>query len=522
MAREQQGSLHWITEFYQSESNCWHFRAVFKGEEASSRSYPIGALLALRPWHVFNGTRYEPKKGKLQLIELDDLADGELIRLADIGFYKSHETIGPQWAWRIQSGHEDYVFPCTELARGLFLVNSAMVQAMMRPSGLNSLFPPPKLDMDNLHFDFSKYVTASAITRPFLHQLAWIYLDEEAMRAWSDIYRLNVVTPDRGTQRGTNFRFVPPSLKSTSISFVGMPLSAVKKNTILVLDIRSIVLPTLPISQISYTHPRMQDIRRVGAQTGQTRIKTVNASPQAHVQQTGYSAGINNTQQQAPVPGTDLQRSQHIRVTKVNQGAAVVTETPVIIKSLLSEANSAKKVSADESIFGGDLPPIQFSTAENPLSCDDSLYPFAEACRQLRQHDVRRTVAIAIEQIEGHQDFCHVNGRSRRCCVAEVITPGQQPIILMEMERKEDKGNNKNRGCSILEIRRGKPMETSSIVRAVLAAAPKSPQGWKELDDFADSKSLDFVRHIHPTNLDRCDIEAKIGRLKAMLARRLE
>ena len=155
---------------------------------------PIGLLPILKLGQVFS-------EGKLMTLAVKGIFGKAVI--SDVSVYQEITSAeipkalysfdgnqgGVQRLFKYQTDNGEIFIPTIELIRYLFLHNRTLANALMRPSGIMSLFSP---EMPGHHAELTLNFTAempkSSLSQQFAQEFAWLALDPDARKSWDSVY----------------------------------------------------------------------------------------------------------------------------------------------------------------------------------------------------------------------------------------------------------------------------------------------------------------------------------------------
>ncbi|EAO9488653.1 hypothetical protein AKL49_25600, partial [Salmonella enterica] len=132
-------------------------------------------------------------RGKIEKLFLKQVQNGQLTparkafgkELYKLFFKENYEEL----CWVIQHEDKDVVVPCIEIIRAFLTPSRFLANAIVHPTGLESLI----LDTDDRSGDYyinlSKAIPKSYINRGLIAHLVWLYNDRLAKKAWNQVYQ---------------------------------------------------------------------------------------------------------------------------------------------------------------------------------------------------------------------------------------------------------------------------------------------------------------------------------------------
>ncbi len=256
--------LYWIVGTVVNEESSCFLRPVLRGVETGNFHVcrqPIGMLPILTLGQYYHGGRLlrVSQRGEPITCVIPDIADYEEITSAEIPellYSFDNRRTGTQRLFKYKTAELEVLIPTTELIRYLFVHNRTLANAMMRNSGLMTLFRAVRPDFyEELHIDFTEDMPRKAISDKFAEEFSWLAVDKEARKSWDSIFTLS---------HGQNYlSFTPPSIKDSKCEF-----RVVKRgNQMLVLEIMLMSGKVQPCKKLIYTHPSMKQAIKIDVNT---------------------------------------------------------------------------------------------------------------------------------------------------------------------------------------------------------------------------------------------------------------
>lgn len=440
--------LYWIvgTEF-NDESACF-IRPVLRGVESGSFHMcrqPIGLMpiLTLGQYYQEGRLLHLPHRGNPETCVISDLANYEEITTADIptSLYTFHsQTTGIQRLFKYRVNDLEISIPTVELIRYLFAHNRTMANAMMRDSGLMTLYRPINPGFyDELQIDFADEMPLRAISNRFAEEFSWIAVDPDARKSWDSVY---------SNSCGNDYlSFIPPSIKNSRCEF-----RAVREgNQLLVLEIYLMSGKVQPCKSLTLTHPSLKQTVKLG-NSAFTPGKQVdididpdeNNQPQKYeIEQkldiNGYGTTASNNPQ---ILSNGLKRVSFENKIKIKrQPYLEPREQPPKEPSKKAERPNPKVVKKIVHVSAGDvssyaeLPPIEFMllTPETEANSGD-LACVADVIHNMAALVPDRNFSLSYSRLKSGKSFSTHGRDPRLAAIAIVESPVEPPICILDVD----------------------------------------------------------------------------------------
>jgi hypothetical protein len=438
--------MYWLAGLVEKESG-WFVRAAMRGVESGRYSkveLPIGLLPILSLGRVFARGEQQslPARGLIGQATISDTSECEEITSAAIpaGLYSfDRRGSGIQRLLRYRTAQGDVLIPTIELVRFLFLHNSTLAHAIVRPGALNLLFHPEAPGYQPvLTLRFTSKLPKRCLSHQFAQEFAWIALDPGARRAWDRVYLQSL---------GKEYvSFTPPQLRNSVWKFRGVQ----QGNQWLVLELLHLTGKHHPCDELYYGHPSMKEVIRSKANVGRKPGADTNGDDVSR-EHFVYDYELDDGQDGAKTHGekaTDIYSKQSefdrsITVEKLlikldRPGGNLATE-PVSTAGPMVEVRKTIMVSSGDQRLSATLPPLEFKLLK-PASwdCAGDLSALAGTVQEMAQRKPQIQFGMSLCYLKTGRVFSMANRKPRVGLVVTIMPPGYPPIVLLDVERTGD------------------------------------------------------------------------------------
>lgn len=446
----QTAKLHWLGNVKQTKRNNWKITVAFEcNHEVQLIEYPVGLLPILRLGvHYKNGKPLSNHtEGSIIIKEFDDYSVGKTInaleacRTLNYYLYGKAELINQNILHLVQNGINYYI-PYSELIRSFFAKSKTITNAMFRPNGLVYLVENVYQSGDFAQIAFDNQVPARLLSKSFLNHFSWIYFEKVIRSSFNSIYNYLINEKlDKGHFKyGASLICDLPTILHSTWIFRGMK----QGNHILIFELKSFSGAELSIKEIHYAHHSIK--KRV--YTGNPKKRMIADQRQEEFEVDGTKNHLANQDINQPV--VDQSNTQMSFVTKtmfkkmaieeqtINQGDTYYRgEGP---GGALQEDGS-RKVSVNDPVAGGNLPPIEFTTLEVVSNIKGfALEQFLRMIQRFEELNPEYKVFVNIVYLPLGRKFSWIpDGRRRACALVKVLRPGMRPIWILEIARPDNK-----------------------------------------------------------------------------------
>lgn len=440
--------LYWLAGLYE-DKNAWFVRVVMRGVESnrySMVSLPIGLSPLLSLGHVFaEGEMLSlPARGLFGKATVMNMSEYDEITSADIPpelYSFGGKGGGVQRLFRYRTDQGEILIPTIELIRYLFLHNRTMANAVIRPGALNLLFHPevPGYQRE-LTLRFTSRIPKSCLSHQFAQEFAWIALDPDARYAWDSVCLQ--------TQGKHYVTFTPPPLKKSAWKFRGVQHG----NQWLVLELLHLTGKKHPCDELYYGHPSMKEVIRGFGEGGRKPDPDSDNdggdTPREHVVydyelDDGTNGATAGGQKTIDVYSKQSDFDSNITVEKLmiklHRPGGTEANKNVSTTGTPTERRKTVKVSSGEQNLGAKLPPLEFKLL-TPVAWDriGDLEALAGTVMQMAHRLPRVRFSMSLCQLKTGRVFSMANRKPRVGLVVTITSPGDPPIVLLDVERTGD------------------------------------------------------------------------------------
>lgn len=362
-------------------------------------------------------------------------------RLIDFG---KNPELGLQKIIQFQVGKLTYCIPVIELIRAMFINSRNLAIYMFQPHGLELLVERSEFNGNTLHFDLSLRVPVKLATENNARHLSWIYMDAEVRSMWDSVYQLMFSQAIKDSPNNPNVplkKGIPLNVDLPEIGPIELYVRGEQFiDYILVKEIIGINGLAHPHENILFWHPSKKQQETINGD------KQVRLTPRVNdddyiLNDNSDNAKEDINQDVLETPPTFMRfsnfpivktRKQNIR--RSNMGS------DIIVTSGRGGKNSGapEEVSAQDSIVGGDTPPIDFQTLETiPVTEAIGLESFFEMIQILKQTFPAK-ISMSILRIPAGKRFSICPNGARRTCAIVQIRNALKTMYLVEVARPDN------------------------------------------------------------------------------------
>ncbi|EAO7496366.1 hypothetical protein AKL48_24850, partial [Salmonella enterica] len=347
-------------------------------------------------------------RGKIEKLFLKQVQNGQLTparkafgkELYKLFFKENYEEL----CWVIQHEDKDVVVPCIEIIRAFLTPSRFLANAIVHPTGLESLI----LDTDDRSGDYyinlSKAIPKSYINRGLIAHLVWLYNDRLAKKAWNQVYQSFF----RNAMQ-TNPLNPVSQLSSNNKVSVHVPLQGNSNwvarviendSTILVLNILDASGLVPPYRNITVEHEGVV-IRSASSQNAGSRVVKRSKTDDDHeLDESLLPSFDTQVHPQIDVQATRLRFDFRPSVT-INEIAAANSVT--LSKEEQNDGDTSNNlVTTIESVSGGKRKPVDFRPLQVEYDLKNTgLEDFVEAIKELQNLMPEALIDLQIGDLPG-------------------------------------------------------------------------------------------------------------------------
>lgn len=417
-------------------------------------SLPIGMLPVLTIGRYFDHGQIldTTMRGTIESIQIDDMAQYSEITSADLpsSLYSfGNQSTGRQKLFHYEANGLEVFVPTMELIRYLYLHNKTLANALMRPSGLATLFNSqfPGFQKE-LRIDFTAEMPRSSLTNDFAQEFAWIAMDHSARKSWDSVRQMSLGQ--------TYLTFIPPGLKNSVWQYRGIR----HENQLLILEIMKLSGKSQPCDRLIFGHPSMKQVSKIENE------KTLPTSPDNEVnkQPTDSTARYEYTfeleddgggatqQQKQKVLSVAMKASsfeRHIPIERLLaperlqsyklRDSRVLNGCVIKDKTISKVLKKTLKVSAGDVALGAALNPIEFGLLI-PGSPEDvgDLEVMEDVVKQMSRIAPNRQFSMAVCKLKSGKVFSTTNRHARLALIVTIYSNYAPPIYILDVDHTGD------------------------------------------------------------------------------------
>lgn len=448
----QEAELVWFGSPFMDYKGNWRIRVAFRTIASGIKvlSYPWGTLPYLRIGQIYSNGVYDqirPMSGSAFHFNIDSLNQGTVTngfklpkRLIDFG---KNPELGLQNIIQFQTNGPIYCIPVIELIRALFINSRYLAYYLLQPHGLDLLVDNSHYQGNILHFDLSSRVPAKLATDTNASHLSWIHTDPRIRSLWDSVYqsmfrRAIKNSPQNPTailKKGIPIEVNLPTVGPIEFYVRGEQFI----DYVLVKEILAIGGFPHPSNEIIFWHPSK---KRREWSSGDKSVRVISGAKNNDyvLDDQGDNAKENIHQDVLETPPTIMRFTNYPKIEtrrfNVNHSN---TGTEVIVSSGRGGKHTgAKEVSTQDTMVGGDTPPIDFQTLETiPANEAIGLESFFQMLEVLKKSFPVRVKMSVVRVPPGKRFSVCANG-ARRTCVVVQMTYGNSTLYTVEVARPDD------------------------------------------------------------------------------------
>lgn len=450
--KDQEAELFWFGSPYMDYKGNWRIRVAFRtgSESVKIVSYPWGTLPYLRIGQIYiNGSfdQIKPISGSSYKVSITGLNQGLITngfklpkRLIDFG---KNPGLGLQKIIQYQVNGLTYCIPVIEFIRALFINSRNLAFHLLQPHGLELLIDKSDDDGKTLHFDMSSRVPLKLATESNARHLTWVYMDSRIRSMWDSVYQLMFSQAIKESAQNPNIAFkkgIPLNIDLSAIGPVELYVRGEQFiDYILVKEIIGFTGFKHPYDKIQFWHPsKTQHETTYGDKQVRLRSGAKNADYILNADSDNAKEDIN--QDVLETSPTFMRFSNSPIVTTRRKNVRRSNTGNDIIPSGRGGKNTGtlEEVSTQDSIVGGDTPPIEFQTLETIAVTEAvGLESFFEMIQILKE-TYPVNVSMSVLRIPAGKRFSICpNGARRTCAIVQIVNATSTTYIL-EVARPDD------------------------------------------------------------------------------------
>lgn len=445
--------LIWFGSPYTDYKGDWRIRVAFRRArgEVKVLSRAWGAIPLLRIGQIYtNGVlnQFRPMSGSSYTFTIPSLDQGKLVngfqlpkRLIDFG---KNPELGTQNIIQYIVGNITVCIPVMELLRAMFVNSRLMAYSLMQPHGLEQLIERCEFENNVLHFHLGTRVPNTMANESNARHMSWIYLDPQMSAMWNSVYQklFSRAVAESPTNPKKAFRKGNPL--DVELSSTG-PIELIVRgdqfmNMVLVKEIVGFAGFRHPATEIDFWH---HSKKRQESVYGDRRLRTPNQfkNDDVIINDNSEQAKEDTNQDVLEAPPTFVKfinfpvvRTQKKNVKQTHAGDDVVVNTGRGGKSL----DQPRQVSVQDSIVGGDTPPLDFQSLEMvPISEAIGLEDFFKMITLLKEM-TSYSIRMSIVRIPPGKRFSICPNGTRRTCAIVQVSNSVFTKYILEVARPDN------------------------------------------------------------------------------------
>lgn len=445
--------LFWFGSPYTDFKGDWRVRIAFRRASGDLKilSRAWGAIPLLRVGQIYTNGFYNqvrPMSGSSYTFTIPSLDTGTIVnsfklpkRLIDFG---KNPELGKQNILQYSIGDLTYCIPVIELVRAMFINSRLMAYSLLQPHGLEQLIEKCEFERNVLHFHLDNRVPNTLATESNARHMSWIYLDFKIKAMWESIYRMLFSQAVNGSSINpaiTLRKGIPLGVELPPTGPIEMIVRGEKfLNFILVKEIFGFGGFTHPVNEIEFWHHSKQ---RQESVFGEKRLRITSRikNKDIIINDESENAKEDTNQDVLEAPPTYLKfinypvvRTRKKSVRRTNTGNDVIVNSGKGGKS----SGDAKEVSVQDSIVGGDTPPIDFQTLEMvPIPEAIGLEDFFKMISMLKEM-TSYSIRISVVRVPPGKRFSICPNGARRTCAIVQLSNTIFTKYIVEVARPDD------------------------------------------------------------------------------------
>lgn len=445
--------LIWFGSPYTDYKGDWRVRIAFRRArgEVKVLSRAWGAIPLLRMGQIYTKgvhNQVRPMSGSSYTFTIPSLDQGKVVngfqlpkRLIDFG---KNPELGTQNIIQYTVGNITVCIPVIELLRAMFINSRLMAYSLMQPHGLEQLIERCEFENNVLHFHLGTRVPNTMANESNARHMSWIYLDNQMNNMWNSVYQRllskaiaeSPTNPKKVIRKGNPLDVELPSTGPIELIVRGDQFM----NMVLVKEIVGFAGFTHPATEIDFWH---HSKKRQESVFGDRRLRIPDQSKNDDViiNDNSEHAKEDTNQDVLEAPPTFVKfinfpvvRTRKKNVKQTHAGDDMVVNTGRGGKSL----DQPRQVSVQDSIVGGDTPPIDFQSLEMvPISEAIGLEDFFKMISLLKEM-TSYSIRLSIVRIPPGKRFSICPNGTRRTCAIVQVSNSMFTKYILEVARPDD------------------------------------------------------------------------------------
>lgn len=443
---KQEAELFWFGSPFMDYKGNWRIKVAFRTASMNIKlvSYPWGTLPYLRIGQIYTDGKFDqikPLSGSSYKLSITSLSQGIVTngfklpkRLIDFG---KNPKLGMQNVIHFQIDRLTYCIPVLELIRAMFINSRNLAIYLLQPHGLELLVDRSEDNGTTLYFDMSRHVPERLATESNTQHLSWIYMDTRIRAMWDSVYQRIFSQAIKKSPQNPNVplkKGIPLNMDLPDVGPIEMYIRGEQFfDYILVKEIIGFSGFRHPNEDIVFWHPSKKQLETSNGD------KHVRLTPRADNDDYILNDDSDNTKEDAnqevlEAPPTFMRFTNSPIVTTRKQNIRHShTGSDIIVTTGRGGKNSGslEEVSTQDSVVGGDTPPIDFQTLET-ISVTEAfgLESFFEMIQVLKE-TLSAKISLSVLRIPHGKRFSLCpNGSRRTCAIVQVIDAASITYII--------------------------------------------------------------------------------------------
>jgi hypothetical protein len=448
----QEAELIWFGSPFTDYKGNWRVRVAFRAGSSVVKvgSYPWGTLPYLRIGQIYTNGVYDqirPMSGSVFHFTIDSLDQGTITngfklpkRLIDFG---KNPELGLQNIIQYRTNGPTYCIPVIEFVRAMFINSRYLAYYLLQPHGLDLLVDKSHVQEKTLHFDLSNRVPARLATDNNARHLSWIHTDPQIRSLWDSVYqnlfsqaiKNSPSNPSVLLRKGIPLEPTLPEVGPIELHVRGVQFI----DYVLVKEILTIGGFRHPSDEILFWHPSKKK-REWSAGDKSLRIISSANKKDYVLNDQSDNAKEDINQDVIETPPTLMKFINYpVLETRRHNVKQSNTGNEVIVSSGRGgKLTGDKEVSTQDSMVGGDTPPIDFQTLETIPAHEaiglEQFFQMIEILKKSFPVNVRMSV---LRVPPGKRFSICANGSRRTCAIVQVAYHGSTYYVV-EVARPDD------------------------------------------------------------------------------------
>ncbi|UED69444.1 Tn7-like element transposition protein TnsE [Brevibacillus sp. HD3.3A] len=406
-------------------------------------SYPWGTFPVLRLGQMYRDGVFHSAtlaKGHPETIQLPDLRQGQVVIGFDLPsslmFFQKRPELGLQRVVKYTINSIEYFIPVMEWIRCLFVKNRTLAYLLLQPHGIDLLVDNVVARNGTLFIGFNRRLPEK-LARPneVLH-LAWVLTVQGARGSWDSVYSslFRKAVAKGGKHPLDQFQYgIPLDINLPPVGPCELTVRCIRsKNQVLVLEVLGISNMQVPLRKIVYSHPALKKQVSVA---GDKKIIPTNKSKdndyELNPKSENAKEDVHQDVMELPATVFGFVQKPKIEVDRKDVQSVNTGGDSLIPGRGGKLVGSNQIVSTEDSIFGGDTPPIEFSSMQAiPTSEGIGLEEFFHVIKMLAEMYQVKVHMSVVPLPPGRRFSICSNGVRRTCAIVQVSIGVKQKYIL--------------------------------------------------------------------------------------------